>query len=134
MPRITIENLSFYLSNGENETIEFKRSVPQKLDSIGRIISAFANTKGGSIIFGYDEQKKAIVGINAAQAEKLKSMCEESQYRNICMVYTVQDGDKMIAILEVGRAKSDLYVKNVAYIRSGDRIFIKVGNIRSKYL
>ena len=134
MPRITIENLSFYLSNGENETIEFKRSVPQKLDSIGRIISAFANTKGGSIIFGYDEQKKAIVGINTAHAEKLRAMCEQSQYRNICMVYSVQDGDKTLAILEVGKAKTDLYVKNVAYIRSGDRIFIKVGNIRSKYL
>lgn len=134
MPQITKQNLFLYLSNGESETIEFKRSVPQKLDSIGRIISAFANTKGGSIIFGYDEQKKAIVGINAEHVDKLRSMCEESQYRNICMVHTVQDGDKTIAILEVGRAKTDLYVKNVAYIRSGDRIYTKVGNIRSKYL
>lgn len=58
MSRITIDNLSACLLNGESETIEFKRTIPQRLDVLGRIISAFANTKGGSIIFGYDEQKK----------------------------------------------------------------------------
>ena len=51
MPRITIDNLSSYPLNGESEIIEFKRSIPPRIDVIGRIISAFANTKGGSIIF-----------------------------------------------------------------------------------
>ena len=134
MPRITIDNLSLYLLNGESETIEFKRSIPQRLDAIGRIISAFANTKGGSIIFGYDEQKKVLSGVNAAQVEKLRLLCSDPQYKHICTVYTIQDGDKTIAVLDVEKAKTDFYVNNVAYIRSGDRIFGKVGNIRSKYL
>lgn len=134
MPRITIDNLSACLLNGESDTIEFKRSIPQRLDVIGRIISAFANTKGGSIIFGYDEQKKRLVGVDTAQVEKLKLLCADSQYRHLCMVYTIQDGDKVIAVLDVGKAKTDFYFNNVAYIRSGDRIFGKVGNIRSKYL
>lgn len=134
MPRITIDNLSACLLNGESETIEFKRTIPQRLDVIGRIISAFANTKGGSIIFGYDEQKKRLVGVDASQVEKLRLLCADSQYKHLCAVYTIQDGDKLIAVLDVEKAKTDFYVNNVAYIRSGDRIFGKVGNIRSKYL
>lgn len=134
MPRITIDNLSSCLVNGESDTIEFKRSVPQRLDAIGRIISAFANTKGGSIIFGYDEQEKALFGVNAAQVEKLRFLCSDPQYKHVCTVYTIQDGDKTIAVLDVEKAKTDFYVNNVAYIRSGDRVFGKVGNIRSKYL
>jgi len=134
MPRITIDNLSSYLLNGESETIEFKRSIPTRIEVIGRIISAFANTKGGSIIFGYDEQKKSIAGVNSAQVEKLRLLCADSQFNHVCTVYTIQDGDKTIAVLDVDKAKTDLYVNNVAYIRSGDRIFGKVGNIRSKYL
>ena len=134
MPRITIDNLSACLLNGESETIEFKRSIPRRLDVIGRIVSAFANTKGGSIIFGYDEQKKCIVGVDASQVEKLRMLCADSQYKHFCVVYTIQDDDKLIAVLDVEKTKKDFYVNNVAYIRSGDRIFGKVGNIRSKYL
>ena len=134
MPRITIDSLPTYLLNGENETIEFKRSIPLQFNALERIISAFANTNGGSIIFGYDEQKRLLVGVNPAQVEKLRLLCESSQYKHLCVVYTIQDGDTVIAVLDVEKAKTDIYINNVAYVRSGDRIFSKVGSIRSKYL
>lgn len=52
MNRIAVDNLSQFLSNAENDTVEFKRSIPPHLDVIDRLISAVVNTKGSSIIFG----------------------------------------------------------------------------------
>lgn len=134
MPRITIDNISGYLLNGENDMIEFKRSVPPDLGIIERIISAFSNTKGGSVIFGYDELKKEIVGVTDSQVEHLKAICTKPRFRKICSVYTILKDNKMLAIFEIKKAKTDVYVNNVAYIRSGDKVFGKVGTIRSKYL
>lgn len=83
---------------------------------------------------GMTSRKKRLVSVDASQVEKLRLLCADSQYKHLCAVYTIQDGDKLIAVLDVEKAKTDFYVNNVAYIRSGDRIFSKVGNIRSKYL
>ena len=134
MTIITADNIYSYLLNGENETVEFKRSIPHQLDGIRRIISAFANTKGGSIIFGYDEPKKSIVGVNNSQIEELKRLCDEVQYKHISFVYTIPYQDTIIAVLEVKKSKTNVYANNVAYMRNGDRIFSIVGSTRSKYL
>lgn len=134
MARITIDNLSSYLLNGESDTIEFKRSVPKKLDDIKRIISAFANTRGGSIIFGYNELKKATVGVREAQVKALKVLCAKPQFKDVCTVYTIQDGGKTIAVVEVSKAKTGFSMNGVAYFRRGDRVFSKSDHIRSNYL
>ena len=134
MPRITIDNLSEYLLNGESDTIELKRSIPPQLDIIIRLISAFANTKGGSIIFGYDEQKKELVGVAEDQVRKLKSKIEKVRYKSNCLIYTLQVEGKLVAVVDVEKAKSDIYANSVAYIRRGADVFPKVGDIRSNYL
>lgn len=134
MPRITIDNLSEYLLNGESDTIELKRSIPPQLDIIIRLISAFANTKGGSIIFGYDEQKKELVGVAEDQVRKLKSKIEKVRYKSNCLIYTLQVEGKLVAVVDVEKAKADIYANSVAYIRRGADVFPKVGDIRSNYL
>jgi predicted HTH transcriptional regulator len=55
------------IEEGENETVEFKRkfSTPQK---IAKEMIAFANTKGGYIFFGVDDNKK-IVGVESEKSE-----------------------------------------------------------------
>lgn len=132
--RVTIENLEQLLSKGETDTIEFKRSVPLQLNIIERLISAFSNAKGGSVIFGYDEQKHNIVGVEENQINKLRQLIAAPQYKSNCYIYTIDFNNKIVAVLDVEKSKADMYVNGVAYIRREDKVFSKVGNIRSKYL
>lgn len=132
--RITADNILQHLQNGENDTLEFKRSIPSNLSIIERLVSAFANTKGGSVIFGYDELKKTIVGVDPNQVNKLKEKFEDPQYGCKCKIYTIDVDDRLVAILDAEKGKADVYVKGVAYIRREGEVYSKVGNIRSKYL
>lgn len=132
--RITIDNLHQFLINGENDTVEFKRSIPIQLNIIERLISAFSNAKGGSIIFGYDMQKQSVIGVEQSQIARLNELIAIPPYKNNCLVYTINVEDKVVAVLDVKKSKSDIYVNGVAYIRRENKIFGKVGNIRSKYL
>jgi len=50
-------------AKGENDHVEFKRSLAEEKEII-ETISAFLNHKGGLIIVGYDEKKKNIVDVN----------------------------------------------------------------------
>lgn len=134
MPRITRENIIQYFRDGESDTIEFKRTVPPRLETIERIISAFANTKGGSIIFGYDEQENKVIGISQLQVEQLENGVEKFKSGIQYSIYPVEVDDKIVAVLDVEKSHTATYFNGVAYIRKGDRIYSKVGLIRSKYL
>ena len=101
MNLITENNLWQYLLNGENETIEFKHSFPKNVSNIVRNISALANTKGGAIIFGFDETRKNIVGVSKTQRENLKKFIEDNNFRDLCHVYEVFVEDKVVSVLEV---------------------------------
>lgn len=59
--------LNELIENGENETVEFKRkfSSPEK---IAKEMIAFANTKGGKVLFGIDDDK-SIVGVESEKGE-----------------------------------------------------------------
>ncbi len=59
--------LNELIENGENEFVEFKRkfSSPEK---IAKEMIAFANSKGGKIIFGVDDDK-SIVGVESEKGE-----------------------------------------------------------------
>lgn len=59
--------LTSYIDEGEGLTVEFKRKVstPEK---IAREMIAFANTRGGVIIFGIDDDK-SLVGVESEKAE-----------------------------------------------------------------
>jgi len=61
------KDIDTFLEEGEGFQIEFKRKVstPEK---IARTLIAFANTKGGTIIFGVDDDK-TIVGVDSEKAE-----------------------------------------------------------------
>ena len=132
MNKITSENLPLYIANGENETIEFKRFPERR--SILRLISAFANTKGGSIIFGYDEREKNIVGITDDHLKILNHICQEKEFYNICSFYTFQYDKKIVAVLEVQKSRKDIYVNNNSYTRVDSQVLYKSGITRSSLL
>ncbi|MBQ7049483.1 MAG: ATP-binding protein, partial [Firmicutes bacterium] len=134
MNRITKETLRQILIDGENDTIEFKRVIPSQFYMVERMISAFANTRGGSVIYGYDEQNRDVVGVGYDQIRRLQNIINSEKYGSICNVYAIEIEGKLIAVMDVQKSKVTMYVKGVAYTRNGSGTFSKVGNIRSKHL
>ena len=49
---------------GEFANIEFKREVPQKSEKYIKSVIAFANTAGGKIVIGIDDETHEIVGVD----------------------------------------------------------------------
>ena len=117
---INAQNIYSILTNGENETIEFKRTI-HNITILGKIISAFANANGGNIIIGYDEQNKKIIGISETEQQKIKSFIERLNIQNLCTVYSFAIEDKTLLIIEVQKADDILQLYNgEAYIRMSD--------------
>lgn len=49
---------------GESKTVEFKSELPKKSEKYMKSIIAFANTSGGRLIIGVDDETRAVVGVN----------------------------------------------------------------------
>ena len=56
---MTIEELL----NGEGKNVEFKRELPKQSERYIKSIVAFANTAGGKLIIGVEDETRAIVGV-----------------------------------------------------------------------
>ena len=52
------------LLQGESVNIEYKVALPQNSEKYIKTVIAFSNTNGGTIIFGIDDQKREVVGID----------------------------------------------------------------------
>jgi len=61
------KDIDAFLEEGEGARLEFKRKVSSP-EKIARTLVAFANTKGGSILFGVDDDK-SVVGVDSEKAE-----------------------------------------------------------------
>lgn len=82
-------NIEELVKKGESETLEFKPSLSQSKGII-KTISAFSNTKGGSIIIGADDRgniidvnigKKTVEGL----ANKIKQNTDPQIYPSISL-------------------------------------------------
>lgn len=56
---MTIEELL----KGEGKNIEFKRQLPEKSEKYIKTIIAFANTAGGKLIVGIDDESREVLGV-----------------------------------------------------------------------
>lgn len=52
------------LFSGESESIEYKVTVPKKSEKYMKTVVAFANGKGGKIVFGVDDKTLEVVGMD----------------------------------------------------------------------
>ncbi|NTV92518.1 MAG: ATP-binding protein [Chlorobiaceae bacterium] len=76
-PRPEVLTLSDIIGQGENLHTEFKRLV-HSAEKIARPISAFANTSGGTILIGVDDDKR-VVGIHS-EKETLEIVYDAVQH------------------------------------------------------
>ncbi len=120
------------IENGENFLVEFKRkfSSPEK---IAKEMIAFANTKGGKILFGVDDNKD-VVGVESEKGEAelidmaARFYCEpEIKYsieikhifrQDVVIVDIKESKTKPHRLIENGKNDNDV---NKVYIRLKDR-------------
>jgi predicted HTH transcriptional regulator len=64
---MTLYELNEIIENGENQQVEFKRKFTEP-GKIAKEMIALANTKGGKILFGIDDDKK-VIGVESEKGE-----------------------------------------------------------------
>ncbi len=77
---VTRKNVLSFIENGENLNVEFKQRF-SSFEKIAKEIIAFANTKGGFIIFGVEDDKK-IYGVESEKGETELIYKTATQYCN----------------------------------------------------
>lgn len=134
MERITADNLNEYLERGENNQVEFKSCIPMSFELVDKLVSAFSNTLGGVVIFGYDEINRRVVGVNKSGIEKLILHYSKEPFNDICKINMIPVEMGMVVILEVEKSKKNIYIDKISYFRQGKQIFEKDHKVRSDEL
>ena len=104
---------------GESTNIEFKVEVPKKSERYIKSVIAFANTAGGKIIIGVDDETHEIVGVDKDEIFKImdsitntiSDMCYPQIFPNIG-VDTV-DGKCVVVIEIYPGASRPYYIKSL---------------------
>ena len=60
------------LALGEGRSVEFKQNLPPKSETYLKTVIAFANSAGGTLLFGIDDKTHAVTGIDADQVPRLQ--------------------------------------------------------------
>ena len=63
---MTLEEFEGLLRQREGETLEFKQEMPSSSD-LAKLITAFYNTRGGTIFFGVEDRSRRLVGVTNPQ-------------------------------------------------------------------
>ena len=104
---------------GESVNIEFKREVPKKSEKYIKSVIAFANTAGGKIVIGVDDETHEIVGVDKNEVFKImdgitntiSDMCYPQIFPNI-EVDTING--KCVIVIEVyPGASRPYYIKSL---------------------
>ncbi|PIP42262.1 ATP-dependent DNA helicase RecG [Candidatus Desantisbacteria bacterium CG23_combo_of_CG06-09_8_20_14_all_40_23] len=112
------------INAGENSKIEFKQKEIHQ-DSFAQEIVAFANTEGGSIIFGIRDNTSEIIGLTKQQTDAI-----DTQIANITTdlikpflqitTDTILIDNKILLIISVPKGSSKPYnIRGSIYIRQG---------------
>lgn len=116
------------IQQGETKTLEFKKTLPTVAD-LARTIIAFANTSGGKLIIGVNDNRE-IIGLDDNEIfstqDKIASIIYDRCYPNILPeIYTANIEGRLILIIEIFRGNLlPYYLKqdgknNSTYIRIG---------------
>lgn len=126
---MTLQELNQLASLGEGLNLEFKRKVPQP-ERIAKEVIAFANTRGGRLLLGVDDDG-SVVGVRDAEEEEfalvhaLDAHCDPpvpieaehvpvSSRRYVIVVHVPESDAKPHYLVNGGETR-------VAYVRVGDQ-------------
>jgi ATP-dependent DNA helicase RecG len=104
------------LKKGENESIEFKRKVN---NDIGDEICAMANSRGGHILIGIEDDG-SIVGCDTKKSKEIVSQHLGSIVPSIVICFEeVEIDEKAILSIDIPRSEHLHSIGGMAYIRTG---------------
>ncbi|WP_346350860.1 ATP-binding protein [Oceanimonas sp. AH20CE76] len=115
-------NIIEMMSHGENQNVEFLRADVSPL-TIAKVVSAFANTDGGTILLGVSDSS-TIDGVDPdstrTKIEKALGMLSSSDVVtfDIKQTRTVLN----VAVIRVEKSDQIVFCDSGAYIRSGENI------------
>ena len=121
MAKLTSEEIVLLAAAGEGSNIEFKIRVPAKLNELLPEICAFANSDGGYVLIGIDDEGN----IKGATVDNKKRSIIQDAIRNISPVLSVEIfqvdiGGKAVWVIDVPSGKDKPYVLSGAiYVREG---------------
>lgn len=124
--KMTPDDLRNLIETGEGTFLEFKKTVPS-LKKISREIAAFANTKGGTLLVGVDDNGQ-ITGINSYFEEEYELYKAVNEF---CIppvplhVEMIHAGTHDVMLVRIAEAEEKpVYIKNdkkrLVFIREND--------------
>ena len=117
------------LFSGESKNIEYKVAVPEKSEKYMKTVVAFANGRGGKIVFGIDDKTLDIVGMDEDNIYKtmdaitnaISDACEPAIRPDVAL-QTVKD--KTVIVVEIlPGAQRPYYVKSLGMV---DGTYVRV--------
>lgn len=117
-----LQELKYILEEGESQYIEFKREFPKQADDIAKEIVAFANSSGGILFVGIDDNGEIIGVADPLQIDdRLSGLARNCQPPLSIIIGRVQMmQDKTIVYAKIPYSPIHTYQER-AYIRVGTR-------------
>lgn len=115
---------------GESEVLEFKRELPSRDKKVMKTVVAFANCRGGRIIFGLDDKTHEVLGVSESDRARLQDgitdMISDTCAPQIFPSYSWYSvEDKSLFVVEVpASAQTPYYIKSEGLEKG---VYVRVG-------
>jgi predicted HTH transcriptional regulator len=126
---MTLFELNELIENGENQQVEFKRKFTEP-EKIAREMIALANTHGGKILFGIDDDKK-VVGVESEKGEieyidlAARFYCEPPIHYKIEIMHIFRK-DVIVADIPESKTKPHRLIENPKQHDDLNKVYIRV--------
>ena len=98
--------------SGESKNVEFKEKLPEKSIKYMKTVVAFANSSGGSLVFGVEDSTCRVVGIDDetifktmdAITNAIADCCEPAIYPDVSL-QTVEGKTIIVVEIPIGRQR-----------------------------
>ena len=126
---MTLYELNEMIEGGEGASVEFKRKFTEP-EKIAKEMIAFANTKGGKILFGIDDDK-SVVGVESEKGEieyidlAARFYCEPELKYSVEIMHIYRK-DVIVADIPESRTKPHRLIENGKGDDDESKVYIRV--------
>ena len=126
---MTLYELNEIIENGENQQVEFKRKFTEP-EKIAKEMIAFANTHGGDLLFGIDDDK-TVVGVESEKGEieyidlAARFFCEPELSFTIDIMHIYRK-DVIVVHIPESKVKPHRLIENGKEDSDDSKVYIRV--------